>query len=237
MPRQHATFCRYHLRTTDPDAARSFYTDVVGLDFSEDGILAVWPLHEQARARGAPAHWLGFIGVTELSTTVQRLLASGSQLLGPASLCAEDGEVFAILRDPCEAVVAIRDTSRPAGREPVAWHQLHTRDLDRSWALYSELFGWMNAGTLEVGEAEGGQRLFRWNEAGKAVGSMANTARLPGVHPHWLFFFPVADLASTLAKVTARSGSALAPVVLPNGDRFAACEDAQGAAFGLIQLA
>jgi predicted enzyme related to lactoylglutathione lyase len=231
-------FCRYHLRTTDPDAARSFYVDAVGLDFTEDGsLLAVWPLHEQARARGAPAHWLGHIDVTDVATTVQQLLADGSQLLGPPLLRGDDGEAFAVLRDPCEAVVAIRETSRHGGREPVAWHQLHTRDLDRSWALYSELFGWVRAGTVEVGQLEGGHRTFRWNGARKDVGSIANTARLPGVHPHWLFYFPVADLGSTLAKVTLCGGRALTPVVLPNGDRIVACEDPQGAAFGLIQRA
>ena len=31
-------FCRYDLRTTDPDAARSFYSDVVGLDFKEETV-------------------------------------------------------------------------------------------------------------------------------------------------------------------------------------------------------
>ncbi len=233
-----SAFCRYDLRTTDVHAAHDFYLDAVGLDFAEDGsTLAVWPLHEQARARGAPAHWLGHIAVTDLATTVQQLLDRGSQALGPTMLRGEDGEAFAILRDPCEAVVAVRETSRRARREPVAWHQLHTRDLERTWALYSELFGWVQTGTLKVDEPEGGHRMFRWNGADSNVGSMANTARLPGVHPHWLFHFPVFDLESTLSKVSARGGRALEPVLLPNGDRIAACEDPQGAAFGLLQPA
>jgi predicted enzyme related to lactoylglutathione lyase len=173
-----SAFCRYDLRTTDPDAARAFYVDAVGLDFAEDeSVLAVWPLHEQAIARGAPAHWLGQIAVTDLATTVQQLLDQGSQLRGPAQLVGKDGEAFAIVHDPCEAVIAVRETARRATREPVLWHHLHTRDLDRSWALYSELFGWVQAGTIDVGEPEGGYRTFRWREADKDVGSMANTAR------------------------------------------------------------
>jgi predicted enzyme related to lactoylglutathione lyase len=227
-------FCRYHLRTTDPEAARSFYVGAVGLDFADD-TLAVWPLHEQARARGAPAHWLGHIAVTDLAATVQALLERGSQLLGPPLLRGEDGEAFAILRDPCEAVVAVRETSRRPGREPIVWHQLHTRDRERSWAVYAELFGWSLAGTVEIGEVEGGHRLFRWDGADGKVGSLGNTARLPGVHPHWLFYFPVPDLERTLAAVSERGGRALAPVVVPNGDRLAACEDPQGAAFGLLE--
>jgi predicted enzyme related to lactoylglutathione lyase len=231
-----SAFCRYHLRTTDPEAARTFYVDAVGLDFSQgDGVLAVWPLHEQARARGAPAHWLGHLGVADLATTVRALLDRGSQLLGPALLRGEDGEAFAILRDPCDAVVAVRETSRRARREPVAWHQLHTRDLERSWTLYAELCGWVQAETMAVGAPEGEHRVFRWDGARGNVGSMANTARLPGVHPHWLFYFPVPDLASTLAAVSRCGGRALAPVVLPSGEQLAACEDPQGAAFALIE--
>jgi len=77
-------FSRYDLRTTDQDAARAFYTDVVGLDFPEgkpdqSSVLAVWPLHEQARARGAPAHWLGQLGVEDFEATVRRLVELGGQ--------------------------------------------------------------------------------------------------------------------------------------------------------------
>lgn len=231
------TFCRYDLRTTDVEAARAFYVDAVGLDLSDGSGLGVWPLHEQARARGAPAHWLGSIAVTDLAATVQRLRDRGGELLGPPMLRGDDGEAFAILRDPGGAVLALRETARRASREPVGWHQLHTRELDRAGALYAELFGWLQTETVDLGGPEGRHRVFRWRGAEQAVGGMADTARLPGVHPHWLFYFPVSDLARTLAEVSARGGRALAPVRLPNGDRLAACEDPQGAAFGLLQRA
>jgi uncharacterized protein len=293
------SFCAYHLRTTDVESARAFYAEVLGFDFPVQGgpalaggRLQVWPLHEQARARGAPAHWLGFIGVSDLAATVEKLLGHGAQLLGPPMLRGEDGEAFAILRDPCEAVVGVREiapepastlasASASASRERdgglasaspsalalasasasesalaasstnlepagvVAWHQLHSRDRDRSWAVYAELFGWTSrTGDINVEhdgghEPEGGYRMFRWQgmERAKDVGSMANTARLPGVHAHWLYYFPVDNLDTTLAKVTARGGLALPPVTLPNGDRLAACEDAQKAAFGVVQPA
>ncbi|NUP08191.1 MAG: VOC family protein [Polyangiaceae bacterium] len=231
-------FCRYDLRTTDTTAARAFYAATLGIDFDEEGsFLAIWPLHEQAIARGAPAHWLGQLQVADAAATVQRVVAEGGQLLSPSVLRGKDGEAFAVVRDPCEAVVGVRETSRLPTRAPVAWHQLHTRDVERSWAVYAELFGWQQTGTLDVGGAEGEHRVFRWSGADKDVGGIANTARLPGVHPHWLYYFAVADLGGTLATAKARGGNALAPVVLPNGDRIVACEDPQGAAFGLIQSA
>ncbi len=236
-------FCRYDLRTTDPDAARSFYSEVVGLDFTEtpssegSSMLGVWLLHEQARARGAPAHWLGHVGVADLEATVTRLLALGSERLGP-TVQANDGTPYAKLRDPSGAVVAMRAIPRRPRGSPVAWHHHHTRDLDRAWAAYSEVFGWTNAGTIDVANTEGGYRMFAWDGSGEPVGSMANTARLPGVHPHWLYFFPVADIDGTIAKVRARGGEIIAnQATLPNGDRIVPCHDPQGAAFGLCQSA
>jgi uncharacterized protein len=238
-----SAFCRYVLRTTDPDAARSFYSEAVGLDFTEapssdeTSMLEVWLLHEQARARGAPPHWLGHIGVTDVDAMVGRLLELGSERLGPM-LRATDGTPFATLRDPLGAVVAVRASTRRPRHAPVAWHQLHTRDLDLAWTVYSELFGWTHTETLDVADPVGGHRMFAWDGSGKSVGSMANTARWPGVHAHWLFYFPVADLEGSLAKVRAKGGQVLgSPTVLPNGDSLAPCEDPQGAAFALHQSA
>lgn len=222
-------FCRYDLRTTDPDAARLFYTEVIGLEF--DAELAVWPLHERALAAGAPPHWLGSIAVSDVETAMTRLLAQGAEALGPAPLRGADGVAFAVVRDPVGAVVGVRESASAA--HSVAWHQLHARDRDRAWAGYSELFGWTHEETVPTDEVEGGHWLFT---AGEARGSMANTARWPGVHPHWLFYFPVADLDAVASEVEARGGS-LSGIgrTLGNGDRVWPCEDPHGAAFGLYQ--
>lgn len=233
-------FRRYVLRTLDVEAARAFYREVAGLDFSaspEKSGIEVWPLHEQARARGAPAHWLGQLAVADVEATVGRLLDLGAERLGP-TVQGRDGTAFATLRDPIGAVVGVRETMPPP--EParvVAWHHLHTRDLERAWTIYAELFGWQQTETVEAADLEGGLRTFAWDRSGGNVGTIANTARLPGVHVHWLFYFPVADLEASLALVRAKGGKTLAPVVLPNGDRLAPCDDPQGAAFGLFSSA
>ena len=53
---------------------------------------------------------------------------------------------------------------------------------------------------------------------------MGNTARSPGIHPHWLFHLPVTDIDEASARVRALGGTALEPRALPNGMRLAACE-------------
>ncbi|MDQ3037812.1 MAG: VOC family protein [Myxococcota bacterium] len=232
-------FIRYVLRTTDLESARTFYADAIGLALpsgsSAESALEAWPLHERARANGAPAHWLGQLAVDDVESAVARLVERGSTRLGP-TVDASDHVRFATLRDPSGAVIAIRSGAAPASDRPVAWHQLHTSDLDTAWKLYSELFGWTHLDTIDVPDPPGGHRVFSWAAGGTPVGSMANTARWPGVHPHWAFYLhlPVADIESATARVRAQGGTAMDVIALPNGTRLAPCEDPQGAAFGLV---
>lgn len=229
-------FGRYSLRTIDVDAAVTFYREAVGLDFSTPATtsgIEVWPLHEQARARGAPPHWLGQLAVPDLEATVTRLLGLGAERLGP-TVTGQEGVSWATLRDPNGAVVAIRQSTPAPERSPVAWHHLHVRDADRAWTIYAEVFGLQLTDTVEMEGIEGAIRMFAWEPSGETVGSIARTARSPGVHVHWLYYFPVADLDASLALVSAKGGKTLAPIDLPDGNRLAACEDPQGAAFGLF---
>jgi predicted enzyme related to lactoylglutathione lyase len=229
-------FFRYVLRTTDAAAARAFYAEALGLalpdGMSEGTALEAWPLHERARAMGAPAHWLGQLAVDDVDAMASRIVGLGGEPLGPM-VQGRDGTPFATLRDPFGAVIGIRKPAGSAPDAPIVWHQLHTRDAAGAWAMYHELFGWADKETLDVSDVAGGLRLFAWNEAGAVVGAIGNTARLPGVHTHWLFFLPVADVDQAAASVRAHGGTAMAPFVLPSGVRLVGCEDPQGAAFGL----
>jgi predicted enzyme related to lactoylglutathione lyase len=233
-------FCRYSLRTTDQAAARAFYAEAIGLvlpdGMSGESALEAWPLHEQALARGARPHWLGHLAVDNVQAMLDRLVGLGSEPLGPA-MHAKDGTPFAMLRDPFGDVIAVRARAGSANESPVVWHQLHTRDVEDAWALYHELFGWAHKQTLDVPDPVGGYRLFAWTEAGVPVGGMGNTARWPGVHTHWLFYLPVVDIDEAAARVRALGGTAMDSFALPDGMRLVACEDPQGAAFGLAQTA
>lgn len=229
-------FCRYVLRTTDLDAARTFYARALALQLPEgaapSSALEAWPLHERARALGAPAHWLGLIASDDMDGAVERLVALAGERLGPL-VRTSDGRAWQTLRDPWGAVVAVcAGVERP--REPiVTWHQLHSQDAHSAWARYSELFGWAAKGTIDVPDPAGGFQLFSWDEAGAAVGSMGNTARWEGVHAHWMYCFEVADIRATAERMRTLGGTAMDVLALPNGVELCACEDPQGAAFGL----
>lgn len=236
------SFCRYELRTTDVDAARRFYADVLDHNFvstvpsEEPSMLAIWPLHEQARARGAPAHWLGSIGVGNLEESVQQLVELGAEPLGPMQLRGADGIAFAILRDPVGALIALREESRSCLHSPVAWHHLHTRNLEKAWTTYADLFGWTRERSELLTEFEGRRLSFAYDQAGVNAGSMADVTQRPEVHVHWMYFFRVVDINAASAKVLAHGGRVIGSAsTLANGDVIWPCEDAQGAAFGLYQ--
>lgn len=117
-----------------------------------------------------------------------------------------------VFRDPGGAVFGLRSGAPARVSAPIIWHHLHTTDVDRVRAFYRELVG-----------------------LDESLVSIADTARRPGVHPHWMFQFEVADIARALSKVLELGGTTLGVTLLSGGDRIAACEDAQRAAFALRQ--
>jgi len=235
-PTPAATTCRfvhYQLRTIDVAAARDFYTTLLGDDFLETGI-SIAALPERARARGAPPHWLGHLRTPEVAAAARRMVADGGQLLGPPSPALDDS-MTVVLRDPFGAVLALTPDGAVPERDPVAWHLLHARDEGAAFSLYAELFDWEAAGMMDLGDDLGRHRLFGWGDTERTVGSIANTARPPAIHPQWLFYFPVDDLEAALAVVRERGGLVVDPIELSTGERVAACDDPHGAAFGLRQ--
>lgn len=227
-------FFQLTLRTTDVDAARAFYAAFLG-----DAALHAVQLHEQARARGAVPHWLGYVDVDDVDRASAAFVRRGASSLGPKWVNPQGLEA-AVLRDPGGAIVALAKPSPEArthadGLGPqVAWHVLNTPELERARTNYFELFGWASASSPIDAGRSGVFHPFAWQPGGPVVGAMAELRGRPDVHPHWLFFMRVAALAAALDAVRAGGGTVVGPFALPDGAQIAACEDAQGAAFGLL---
>jgi predicted enzyme related to lactoylglutathione lyase len=226
-------FFRYELRTTDVNAARAFYADVLGPQFWNSGVSVV-TLPEHAVMRGAPAHWLGYVGTGGVEEAASRIVALGGQQLGPTR--TTNGSVNVVLRDPFGAVIALSSENVAPRRIPVAWHLHHSHDHERSFALYTALFGWAATEVRELEPLIGRHQMFSWDQSGRTVGSMTSISS-PDIHPQWLFFFPVADIEHSLARVRAGGGIALGRMQTSSGEIVVPCDDPQGAAFALYQIA
>lgn len=231
-------FIQLTLRTTDVDAARAFYTELLG-----DTSPQIVQLHEQAIARGARPHWLGLLGVADVDAAMASFAQRGATALGPKWVNPAGLEA-AVMRDPGGAIVGLaRWTGRAAddaSRAPVqivpevVWYTLNTADVERARANYSELFGWNFEPPTELGSL-GLWHPFSWAGAERPVGSMSDIAERPLVHPHWLFHFAVASVERAVETVQRAGGQVFGPFTLPDGQQLAVCDDPQGAAFALSQ--
>jgi len=225
-------FCRYQLRTTDVEGADAFYRDLLGDGFWGRG-LDVGPLPAPLAARGVPANWLGHVGVEDVVPPMYRFLEAGATRLGAPPADGRDS-AGVVLRDPFGANVGLTPLSGEPVEDRVAWHLLSARDEERAIELYASVLGWTPLERQDLGE-RGRHVTFTWASTGGPVGSTSDLARRPHVHAQWLFFFATADLDASIARVRDLGGLALRPETTADGHRVVACDDPQGAAFGLYE--
>jgi predicted enzyme related to lactoylglutathione lyase len=224
------SFFQVTLRTHDVEAARLFYTALLG-----DRAFHIVQLHEQAVARGARPHWLGFLEVPDVERASAAFIERGALALAPTWINPE-GLQASVLRDPGGAIVAVAKppagARKPANAPDVSWYALNTSDVARARRNYAELFGWHFHAPFELADY-GAFFPFAWSAGESPVGVMGAIEQRPSVHPHWLFHFRVPAFDAALAAVRAGGGSVLGPITLPTVGRVAVCDDPQGAAFAL----
>jgi predicted enzyme related to lactoylglutathione lyase len=149
---------------------------------------------------------------------------------------------FSVVTDPHGAAfVLFKGNSTPppvaAPGTPgfVGWNELHAGDLATEWPFYEKLFCWSNAGEVDMGPA-GAYRMFATGTDPSAVGGMmTKTPETP--NPFWLYYFNVAAVDATVARVQASGGKLLmGPHQVPGGQWIAQFLDPQGAIFGVVSV-
>jgi predicted enzyme related to lactoylglutathione lyase len=246
-------FVWYELMTTDIEAARAFYADVVGWGtedasssemaytlFTTGGgsVSGVMGLSADARRRGAKPSWIGYVGTDDVDDTTERLESLGGSVHVPPSDIPEVSR-FSVAADPQKAMVGLLTWLKPGLGQPaelgtpgrVGWYELLAADCDKALAFYGELFGWQRADTVDLGEM-GTYRLF--SAGGQPIGGMV-TKSLRIAAPFWLYYFNVADLEAAAKRVKAAGGRILVgPMEGPGGYWIVQCMDPQGAMFALM---
>ena len=246
-------FLWYELMTTDPEAAKAFYADVVGWGAApwdgggqpytmwmngEAPVGGLMELPAEAAAAGAPPHWLAYIGTPDLDATVSRAQELGAKVIVPTMEIPEVGRMT-ILADPQDAVFA---AYQPASEVPpeappevgtFSWHELATSDEKGAWSFYSDLFGWETTEEMDMGDL-GVYHMYgrpgRW-----PLGGIFN--RPPDMPlSAWCLYVKVPDCNAALDAVRTGGGQVLnGPIEVPGGDLIAQCMDPQGAAFCVHQ--
>ena len=225
-------FSRYTLRTTDVDGARAFYEALFGGELWGRGVEVV-PLPPALAARGVPANWLGHVGVEDVVPPMHRFIDAGATRLGAPTPDGRD-TAGVVLRDPLGANVALAPLNGDRLEDRVAWHLHSSRDEERAMEVYASVLGWTALERQDLGE-RGRHVMFAWDAGGRAVGSTSDMARRPHVHAQWLFFFATPNFDASLARVRELGGLVTRPEQTADGHRVVACDDPQGAAFGLYE--
>jgi uncharacterized protein len=251
MSEAHGRFVWYELMSTNPEAAKAFYTAVVGwgirrwegpMDYTmwtagEAPRGGVMQLPEEARAMGAPPHWMGYVDVADVDASTKRAEALGARVLVPPMDIPGVGR-FSTFQDPQGAVLSMHQSPQESMlQEPerpgsFSWPELMTSDPEAAWSFYSELFGWVKTSSTDMGPA-GIYQEYSTRADGPTLGGIFR--RPPSVPvSSWLYYITTADLDQAVATVREKGGQVLnGPMEIPGGGRIAQCMDPQGAAFAL----
>jgi uncharacterized protein len=252
----HGRFAWYELVTTDVEAAKTFYAEVVGWgaqDASMPGVsytlftaagasvCGLVGLPEDARQSGFEPGWLGYVGVDDVDAAADRIIALGGAVQVPPTDIPNVSR-FSVAVDPQRATIALfkwHDWDRPRDEQAaeldapgrVGWHELLAADWEQAWSFYGALFGWQKA-TANIG-AMGTYQQF--SAAGQTIGGMfTKPAVVPT--PFWLYYFNVGDIDAAAQRVQTGGGQIFnGPIEVPGGGRWIVqCTDPQGAIFALV---
>jgi predicted enzyme related to lactoylglutathione lyase len=177
-------FVWHELMSDNPDAAAAFFGKVFGWTTEpfaatpgyrmfmqgKQGAGGLMRLPEEAKALGTPPGWMIYVATPDVDETAAQAAALGGTVLRAPEDIPSVGR-FAIVADPQGAMFAaftpIAQQGSAAPLEAHSWHELVTPDPDAASAFYRRLFGWEEAGAVDMGPM-GTYRMFasvacRWS--------------------------------------------------------------------------
>jgi uncharacterized protein len=243
----HGQFIWYELTTPDVDAAKKFYPRFTGWGtqpFDNDYTMwttggvpvgGLFQLSDEMRQQGVPPNWMPYVESSNVDDTVAKATSLGGQLLhGPEDIPGA-GRI-AVLQDPQGAAFGVyKSTTGMSGWDGTAsvgrfsWHELMTTDHTAAFEFYKALFGWEKTGEMDMG---GGQTYLMFGQGGKMYGGIfTRPPEMAGMHPFWLVYIHVKDVAKAVAAATKAGATVHRPQMDIPGGSIAILGDPQGAGF------
>lgn len=248
------TFVWVELGTIGSEAAKKFYTELFGWDFTDNpmgpGMVytmlkkngkevgALYELMPDLKAQGVPPHWLSYALVDNADESAATAKELGGTVIKEPFDVMTFGRM-AVIQDPTGAVFALwqakdhKGASLVNGPGSLCWNELMTTDTAKDGEFYSGLFGWgkdvQNFGPMEY-------TMFT-NDERPTAGMFQITPEMGAVPPNWLVYFAVDDCDATVKKAGELGAQTLKPADdIPGIGRFAVLQDPQGAVFAVIKL-
>jgi predicted enzyme related to lactoylglutathione lyase len=236
-------FAWHDLVTTDVEAAKRFYGELLGwtferfeasdldyplITFGGEQHGGMLPL--EASQLGSPS-WLGHVRVPDADEALLRAEAAGGSGTG------EPGEMegvgrWAGIADPrggtVSAFAPAYDT--PASGKVFAWLELASSDPDAARQFYAETLGW-DTGEMDMGDA--GTYVMLKRADGQDVAGITPSQ---GGEDVWYPYFTTGDVDATTEQAKGLGATVLLePIDVPGIGRFSILTDPAGARFGLFQ--
>ena len=246
----HGAPCWVDLLTSDADAARAFYTGLLGWEaqepseefggyfmFTRDGVPIAGAMPGMPD-QPAPSAWTVYLDTDDMDGTLKSSTAAGAAVVvGPMPIA--DLGSMAVLVDPTGASIGVWQPGSFPGftvlDEPASpsWFELFTRDHARAVDFYGSVFG---VATTAVGDSDE----FRYTTL-LAPGTDAELAGIMdassflevGEAPAWSVYWEVEDTDAALARVGALGGTVVSEAMDTPYGRMAAAQDPTGARFKL----
>jgi hypothetical protein len=250
------SFCWIELNTSDPAAAKKFYTNLFGWEANDTpagpdmvytmlrirglDIGALCGLPPDQKAQGVPPHWMTYVSVARADDAAEKATSLGGKVLAPPFDVMDVGRM-AVIQDPQGAVFCVWQAKAHIGAKlagetgTFGWNELWTTDPKGAAEFYTKLFGW---GAKESPMGAAGGTYTEWQLAGQSIGGMMQIAPEMGpVPPNWLPYFMVEDCNATATGAAASGGKLFVPPTdIPDVGRFSVIQDPQGATFAIIKL-
>ncbi len=239
------------LATTDPDAAKAFYSTLFGWEFQDDsagesvytmcklkGLNAAGIFDQPEEMKGMPSSWNHYITALDLDGTIAKVGPAGGTLMTEPFDVMDAGRM-AMITDATGAVTCLWSPKGAIGAEIVnehgafVWSELYVPDPDAAFPFYSEVFGWKKS-PMET--PEGPYLVFSRTEEMET--GFAAAMKPPGedVPPHWAVWFAVDDIDAAVATAAEAGGSVpVEPFEIMPG-RAAMIVDPTGASFFVLQM-
>lgn len=247
-----ATFSWIDLATTNPEAAKQFYTQLFGWTFddmpvNEDGSMVYTMLKLNGLdvaalsamppgMEGIPPHWSSYITVDNLEESIAQAEAAGGTVTMPAMDVLDAGRMAGI-QDPTGATFYLWQPGTHIGAKLVnmpgalCWNELLTHDTAKAGQYYSKLFGW------SIKKDPHSDYLMFDNNGHLAGGMMQIQPEWGEMPSHWSVYFAVEDCDKSAVKAAALGGTVLNPPSdIPGTGRFALLQDPQGAIFNIVKM-
>jgi uncharacterized protein len=249
------SFVWYDFMTPDPDAAKAFYTGVMGwgtqlwespgMSYTmwtagEAPIGGIMEMPQEAVAGGARPHWLAYVAVPDVDATTSRAQERGGKVMVPPTDIPTVGR-FSVIADPQGAMIA-PFKSETAGPEPpetppvggFSWHELATPEPEAVFDFYADLFGWQKTSAMDMGPM-GVYQMF--GRGGAPLGGIYRKPdTMPGP-PAWLHYARVADVNAATEAVRQHGGKVInGPMEVPGGDWITMVLDPQGGPFAVHEV-